>query len=280
MHRRQEPEVREVRYAGIEAASPTAAVAAALARRSRRSSSGRPTRSCRSGRSWPCPGCASSSRGARARGVPVVAVSGIVGGRALKGPADRMLALARPRGQRRPVSRAILAGCGRRRSSSMTLDRAMEPASRALGLRTLVTDTVMADQPGRARLARTVLEFASAMTPRAGPEGGRLAAIIPVGTLEDAKTRLGAALDAEERQDLAERLVRSHGHRSARRRASRRRPRRQPRSRGAPTWPPTWAPGPSASDRPGSTPAWWRPATTWSRAAPTRSSCSRSTSRS
>ena len=29
--------------------------------------------------------------GARSRGVPIVAVSGIIGGRALKGPADRML---------------------------------------------------------------------------------------------------------------------------------------------------------------------------------------------
>jgi len=36
----------------------------------------------------------------------------------------------------------------------------------------------------------------------------RIAAIIPVATLEDAKTRLGGALDAEERQDLAERLLR------------------------------------------------------------------------
>jgi 2-phospho-L-lactate/phosphoenolpyruvate guanylyltransferase len=35
-----------------------------------------------------------------------------------------------------------------------------------------------------------------------------IAAIIPVGPLEDAKSRLGRALDAEERQDLAERLVR------------------------------------------------------------------------
>ena len=35
-----------------------------------------------------------------------------------------------------------------------------------------------------------------------------VAAIIPVGPLEDAKSRLGRALDAEERQDLAERLVR------------------------------------------------------------------------
>ena len=35
----------------------------------------------------------------------------------------------------------------------------------------------------------------------------RLAAIIPVGTIEGAKTRLGGRLDAEERQDLVERLL-------------------------------------------------------------------------
>lgn len=35
----------------------------------------------------------------------------------------------------------------------------------------------------------------------------RLAAIIPVGTIEGAKTRLGQSLDAEERQDLVERML-------------------------------------------------------------------------
>ena len=35
----------------------------------------------------------------------------------------------------------------------------------------------------------------------------RIAAIIPVGTLEGAKTRLGEMLDAEERRDLVERLL-------------------------------------------------------------------------
>lgn len=35
----------------------------------------------------------------------------------------------------------------------------------------------------------------------------RIAAIIPVGPLEGAKSRLGGALDAEERQDLTERLL-------------------------------------------------------------------------
>jgi 2-phospho-L-lactate guanylyltransferase len=35
----------------------------------------------------------------------------------------------------------------------------------------------------------------------------RIAAIVPVGTIEGAKTRLGGTLDAEERQDLVERLL-------------------------------------------------------------------------
>ncbi|HEX5147600.1 MAG TPA: 2-phospho-L-lactate guanylyltransferase [Candidatus Limnocylindrales bacterium] len=46
------------------------------------------------------------------------------------------------------------------------------------------------------------------MTAQDLPSGpARIAAIIPVGTLEGAKTRLGETLDAEERQDLAERLL-------------------------------------------------------------------------
>ena len=43
------------------------------------------------------------------------------------------------------------------------------------------------------------------MTARAGAE--RIAAIVPVGTLAGAKTRLGETLDAEERQDLVDRLL-------------------------------------------------------------------------
>lgn len=47
------------------------------------------------------------------------------------------------------------------------------------------------------------------MTPAADPERkpSHLAAIIPVGTIEGAKTRLGGTLDAEEREDLVERLL-------------------------------------------------------------------------
>ena len=40
------------------------------------------------------------------------------------------------------------------------VDAALEPSIAALGLQTLVTDTIMADADGRARLARAVLEFA------------------------------------------------------------------------------------------------------------------------
>ena len=40
------------------------------------------------------------------------------------------------------------------------LDAALEPEIVSLGYRTLVIDTVMGDHPGRARLARDVLEFA------------------------------------------------------------------------------------------------------------------------
>ncbi len=41
-----------------------------------------------------------------------------------------------------------------------SVDAAAEPEIAALGLRTLVTDTIMADADGRARLARAVLDFA------------------------------------------------------------------------------------------------------------------------
>jgi LPPG:FO 2-phospho-L-lactate transferase len=97
---------------------------------------------------------------ARARGVPVVAVSGIVGGKALKGPADRMLTSLGFASSATGVA-GLLADL----LDGFVLDsvdRALEADIQALGLRTLVTDTVMGDDAGRARLARAVLEFVSA----------------------------------------------------------------------------------------------------------------------
>ena len=91
-------------------------------------------------------------------GVPVVAVSPIVGGVALKGPADRMLVSLGHESSARGVARMY-----RDLASAFVLDSvdaAAEPEIAALGLRTLVTDTIMADADGRARLARAVLDFA------------------------------------------------------------------------------------------------------------------------
>ncbi|MBA3235217.1 MAG: hypothetical protein H0T59_04360 [Chloroflexi bacterium] len=98
---------------------------------------------------------------ARARaGIPVVAVSPIVGGEALKGPAARMLTSLGHESSARGVARIYheLAT----HFVLDTVDAALEPDIVGLGLRTLVTDTVMGDQPGRARLAGIILDFAGA----------------------------------------------------------------------------------------------------------------------
>ena len=90
--------------------------------------------------------------------IPVVAVSPIVGGVALKGPADRMLVSLGHESSAQGVARMY-----RDIASAFVidnLDTAAEPEIAALGLRTLVTDTIMADADGRARLARAVLDFA------------------------------------------------------------------------------------------------------------------------
>ena len=89
----------------------------------------------------------------------MVAVSPIVGGAALKGPADRMLLSLGHESSARGVAR-IYRGIATAFVLD-TVDAALEPDIAALGFRTLVTDTVMADHPGRARLARSVLDFAA-----------------------------------------------------------------------------------------------------------------------
>jgi LPPG:FO 2-phospho-L-lactate transferase len=99
--------------------------------------------------------------GARARGVPVVAASGIVGGKALKGPADRMLRSLGFEASARAVAGRYAAWLDGFVLDSV--DAALEPSIQALGLRTCVTDTIMAGGAGRARLARAVLEFAASL---------------------------------------------------------------------------------------------------------------------
>jgi LPPG:FO 2-phospho-L-lactate transferase len=84
-----------------------------------------------------------------------VAVSPLIGGRAVKGPADRML--ARLTGG---TSAAHVAGCYEGLLDALVLDQADADdaaAVAALGIRPIVTQTLMADADARRRLVESVL---------------------------------------------------------------------------------------------------------------------------
>jgi LPPG:FO 2-phospho-L-lactate transferase len=156
VHRHQAPEVFEVRYDGIAGARPTDEVRAALVE-AEAIVIGPSNPLVSIGPILAVPAVTELLGRARARGTPVVAVSGIIGGKALKGPADRMLGSMGHDPSATGVA-ALLAP----HVDAFVLDRAdaaLEPAIAALGLRTAVLDTVMADADGRARLARDVLSF-------------------------------------------------------------------------------------------------------------------------
>ncbi len=95
---------------------------------------------------------------------PKVAVSPIVGGRALKGPADRMLASLGHEVSATGVAR-MYAGL----VDGMVVDRA-DQSERAgieiLGMRVLVTESVMHDAEDRARLASETLKFGAGLVAR------------------------------------------------------------------------------------------------------------------
>jgi LPPG:FO 2-phospho-L-lactate transferase len=156
VHRHQAPEVREVRYDGIAAARPTDQVRAAL-NEADVIVIGPSNPIVSIGPILAVPALTELLARARVH-APVVAVSGIVGGKALRGPADRMLESMGHESSATGVA-AILAS----HADGFVLDQldaALEPAIAALGLQTFVTDTIMADVDGRARLAREILAFA------------------------------------------------------------------------------------------------------------------------
>ncbi|MGA7671335.1 MAG: 2-phospho-L-lactate transferase [Nitrolancea sp.] len=89
---------------------------------------------------------------------PVVAVSPIIGGQALKGPADRMLETLG-----HEVSSVGVAEIYRDFLTGIVIDeqdRDLAPRIEALGIRTLVTGTIMRSEADRRRLAVETLEFA------------------------------------------------------------------------------------------------------------------------
>jgi LPPG:FO 2-phospho-L-lactate transferase len=163
VHRRQEPDVIELRFTGIASAAPTPEVTAAIGEAAAIViAPSNPLVSV--GPILEVPGVRERLATARARGVPVTAVSPIVGGRALKGPADRMLASL--------GHEASAPGVARLYAELIdvfvldTVDEGLAPAVAALGVRPLVTDTIMDDDASRARLAGEVL---AAVTPPARP---------------------------------------------------------------------------------------------------------------
>jgi LPPG:FO 2-phospho-L-lactate transferase len=154
VHRHQAPEVHEVRFDGIDAARPTAEVLAALATADVVViAPSNPIVSI--GPILALPGMREALAAARGRGVPVVAVSGIVGGVALKGPADRMLLSLGHESSAVGVAR-LLAGV----ATDLVIDRVdagLAGAVAATGLRVHVLDTIMGGDAGRARFAAALL---------------------------------------------------------------------------------------------------------------------------
>lgn len=157
VRRHQEPEVRDLRFLGVEDARATPEVLAAF----------ESAEAIVIGPSNPfvsiqpilaVPGIEAALQTARTRGVRLVAVSGIIGGRAVKGPADRML-----RSLGHEVSALGVARQYTGVADVFVLDRvdeALVPAVEALGLRAVVADTLMTDDAARERLARAVIDAA------------------------------------------------------------------------------------------------------------------------
>src|SRR5262249_13541767 len=92
----------------------------------------------------------------RAHGVPVIAVSPIVRGRAVKGPTPQIMG-----GLGLAPSPLTIAQPSRAPPDGFVLDRADQSLADRIGCATLVTDTVMHSLADRERLAGEVLAFAA-----------------------------------------------------------------------------------------------------------------------
>jgi len=154
----QVPDVLEVAFAGIEEARPTPEVTAALA-------GAQAIVLCPSnpfvsiGPILAVPGMRALVDAARARGVRAAAVSPLVGGRALKGPADRMALSLGAESSATGIAR-LYAGL----IDALLVDgvdAAEAPAIAALGIEPVVGPTVMTDDASRAALAAAAVAAAS-----------------------------------------------------------------------------------------------------------------------
>jgi LPPG:FO 2-phospho-L-lactate transferase len=91
------------------------------------------------------------------RKVPCVAISPLIGGRAVKGPADRML-----QGLAGGTTPAHVASCYDGLIDALVFDEADAPADLGAGVRAVVTNTLMTDVGAARRLASVALDAAGA----------------------------------------------------------------------------------------------------------------------
>jgi LPPG:FO 2-phospho-L-lactate transferase len=159
VRRRHQDRVLSVRFAGLENAVPTPQVTAAL--RDATVIVFCPSNPIVSiGPILALPGLRDQLRSCR---VPRVGVSPIIGGAALKGPADQMLASLGHESSAVGVAklyRDVLDGF-----VIDKVDAAQQADIEALGLRVLVTDAIMHDREDRVRLAQEILDFVAHWRP-------------------------------------------------------------------------------------------------------------------
>ena len=155
VRRRCEPKVKSIRFAGAEGAGALPETLSALANPELRALVICPSNPFVSvAPILAVPGIRGAIEGLR---IPRIAVTPIVGGQAIKGPAAKMLAELG-----HAVSAVGVAACYKGLIDGFVLDRVDAAAKReieALGLRVLVTDTMMHTHADKGRLAGEVLEF-------------------------------------------------------------------------------------------------------------------------
>jgi LPPG:FO 2-phospho-L-lactate transferase len=168
----QEPEVLAVRFDGVKKAAATAEVVEAI--RSAAVIVVAPSNPIVSvGPILAVPGLMAEITAARGRGVQVVGVSGIVGGKALRGPADRMMASLGEEPSALGVARRYAAAGLLDVFLIDTADEPLEDSIRSLGLEVDVTDTIMTDTESRAALACRLLAAATNSRPARTEAGTR-----------------------------------------------------------------------------------------------------------
>lgn len=159
VRRGQRDEVRAVRFDGVERARPTPAALVALAT-AELVVIGPSNPIVSIGPILAVPGMREALLASPA---PRIGVSGIVAGKALRGPADKMLTSLGHESSALGVAR-LYAGLIERFVIDEA-DAALAPAIEALGMAVSVLPTVMRDDADRAGLARALVELGEAMLP-------------------------------------------------------------------------------------------------------------------